>query len=465
MSRSAPKNIVFILTDQLRADIAYHEKYPFVRTPNLDKLRADGVTFRRAFCQSPVCGPSRASIMTGRYPLQNGVTNNRCILPGDERTIGHHLSDNGYEVVAFGKTHGQNRGFRVAAEPPLVPSLGTSTWGPYKKPPADPRTSDRPVEPLVGVFPGSLDEHYDFVVAREAVEFLRGRDGDRPFFLFVGIHGPHPPFLPPKEFAELYDPADIELPSFDPSDNSRPAFQTDYTKSWRSLTLDEQRRMIAAYLAQVSHVDAAAGHIIDAVETFGLGSETTIVFSSDHGDQLGEHGITGKFHNFYDASARCPLVIKTPSGAAGTASRADEDSNALIEMVDLYPTFCDLLDMPTPGPVSGRSFASLLDDPSGKHRDCVTAFLEEKAAHNTGADPHRRYLRGMMLRTDEWKLNVYADDTPELYKVADDPAEERNLAQAREHTSVRLELTERMVQESLRSSRDPALWQMNQFFG
>ncbi len=481
------KNIVFILTDQLRADVAYHERYAFVQTPNLDRLRGTGVTFNRAFCQSPICGPSRAAITTGRYPLQTGVTNNRCILPAEERTIGHQLHDAGRDVVAFGKTHGQNRGFCVAAEPPLVPSLGTSTWGPYKKPPADPRTSNRSIEPLIGVFPGSLEEHYDFVVARQAVEFLRGHDRDRPFFLFVGIHGPHPPFLPPKEFADLYKPGDIDVPPFDSTDMTRPAFQRAYTQSWCSLTENEQRRMIAAYLAQVSHVDAAAGRIIDAVDSLGLGEDTAIVFSSDHGDQLGDHGITGKFHNFYDASARCPLVIRTPHASARSTSGrgeapvadaapgrrdgaapgppADRSVDALVEMVDLYPTFCDLLGLPTPGVVSGQSFVSLLDDPTVAHRDCVTAFLEEKEAHNIGADPDRPYLRGMMLRTDRWKLNVYADDTPELYDLRNDPAEDNNLAVGPSHSAHRLELSERMVQKSLETSRNPALWQMNQFFG
>ena len=454
------KNVVMILADQMRADITYHEKYRFVTTPNIDRLRSEGTTFTSAFCQSPVCGPARASLTTGRYPQQHGVTNNRCLLLPEERTIGHHLCDHGYRVAAFGKTHGQNPGFVVNAEPPLVPSLGTSTWGPFKKPPADPKQTDRRFEPLLGVYQRDLDEHFDFVVARQAADFLHAQRGDRPFFLFVGLHGPHPPFLPPREFADLYTTDQVELPQLEPATEERPQIQTSYRRAWQEMTDDERRRMTVAYLAQVSHVDAAAGRIIDAVEAAGLADETLVIFSSDHGEQLGEHGIIGKFNNFYDASARVPLIVRAPGLGAGGAV-----CSGLMEHVDLYPTVCEALDVSVPARVSGKSFVHAIRDPESAHRDVVTAFLESKPVHETGADEHTAFTRGMMIRSHQWKLNIYSNDRGELYSLASDPQEMRNLLGQSEVAGVQSDLTERLAQRSLELVRQPTLWQLNQFAG
>lgn len=454
------KNVLFILSDQMRADVAYHEKYPFVQTPNLDQLRAEGVTFRAAFCQSPVCGPSRASLMTGRYPQQHGVTNNRCLLLPEERTIGHHLRDHGFRVAAYGKTHGQNPGFHVAAEPALVPGLGTSTWGPYKKPPVDTKTSTREIEPLIGVYDRPFDEHFDFAVARQASEFIRSQTHDEPFFLFVGLHGPHPPFLPPREFADLYTVDQIDLPPADPPSERRPALQLAHRRGWQSLTEDEQRRLSAAYLAQVSHVDAAAGRVLEAVDENGLSDETLVVFLSDHGEQLGEHGIIGKFNNFYDASARCPLVLRSP-GLGNPGS----DSSSLVELVDLYPTVCDLLGIPVPARIYGRSLAGLLEEPAEQHREVVSSFLESKAVHEVGADECTPFTRGMMIRSHTWKLNLYSDNSGELYHIASDHDELRNRFDDADVREVQLELTGMLARRSLELVRDPTLWQLNQFAG
>ena len=460
-SSGQPRNIVFILADQLRADVAYHEKYPFVRTANIDRLRRESTTFTQAFCQSPVCGPSRAAITTGRYPQQTGVLNNRCILPPEERTIGHHLGDIGFDCVAFGKTHGQNPGFLVADEPPLVPSLGTSTWGPFRKPPADSRLSDREFEPLVGVFDHPREEHYDFRVAGETARYLETRDTGRPFMLFVGLHGPHPPFLPPREFASLYTSNQIEVPRLSQHDEGKPAFQKRSRRAWMSLSHDEQREMIAAYLAQVSHVDAAAGVILDALDAAGLAEHTVVVFTSDHGDQLGDHGLIGKFHNFYEASIRCPLIVRTPNNpSAGTTC------HDLVELVDLYPTLCSLAGVTVPNGLAGRRLR-LDPDPSDSDdlRSHVTSFMQEKPAHDIGADPSREYLRGMMIRTDRHKLALYTDDTGELYDLADDPAEDRNRYDDPSLREIRMSLIERLGRESIRLHRAPSLWQTNRFAG
>lgn len=455
-----PKNVVLILADQMRADITYHEKYGFVQTPHLDRLAEGGTRFTSAFCQSPVCGPSRAAMLTGRYPQQNGVTNNRCLLEAGERTIGHHLRDHGFHAAAFGKTHGQNPGFTFAAEPPLVPSLGTSTWGPVKKPPADKKESNRRIEPLVGVFEGTTEEHFDFVVARQAADYVSARTDDERFFLFVGLHGPHPPFLPPREFADLYRPEQIDLPSVDGESGSRPAFQTAYRKSWQSLSADEQRAMTVAYLAQISHVDAATGLILDAIDAAGRAQDTVVVFSADHGEQLGEHGLIGKFNNFYDASARCPLIMRAPgTGTPGTTTAG------IVEHADVYPTICELLGIPIPNRVSGRSFTSLLVDPETDHREFATCFLESKPVHEIAAEETVPFVRGMMIRTGEWKLNLYNNDSAELYHVRTDSNELHNRIDDDSAQATRLALTELLASRSLDLVRNPTLWQLNQFAG
>ena len=457
------KNIVFVVADQLRADIAYHETYPFVRTPQLDRLRREGITLRNAFCQYPICAPSRASFLTGRYPQQIGVLENRSLLPPEERTLGHHLRDNGFEAVAFGKTHGQNPGFRRFPEPPLLESLGATDWGWYTGQSMLAGDSDRALErrPLIGVFSGAEDEHYDFRVANQIDTFLANRDHDRPLAMFVGFHTPHPPLIVPKAFSDLYPPETLELFEVDEEPSTKPPMQQRVAEPWLKTPESVRKEMVAAYLAQVTLVDTCLGRVMASLEERDLLENTLIVFISDHGEQLGEHNMIGKFHSFYEGSLRVPTVLRLPdSRHAGT------EPDGLVELVDLLPTIYDLLGVAAPYGLAGKSLRPTLEDPGHRHRNFVYSTLLDRTASGVGDGTLvEDAVRGQMVRNHQYKLAVYTDGWGELYDLKSDPREHVNRYQDPVLRDVKLELLEMLVRHWGRYTRTPPLWGYNYFPG
>ena len=456
-------NVVIIVADQFRADIAYHERYPFVQTPTLDRLQSEGVTFERAFCQYPVCGPSRAALLTGRYPQQNRVLNNRCLLPESERTIGHHFSDLGYEVVAVGKTHGQNTGFRRYPEPtPFTKTLGSNLWGFYYGQDMlgaaghDQQAGD----PLVGVYPGEKSDHYDQRINQQAKAFLSERSGDRPFLLWVGYHAPHPPLFPPRHTAAMYSPEQIELMTAPPT-AAKPEMQARINKLWRETPRDVRKQMVAAYLGLITFVDECLGDLVQILAEQGVLDDTLLVVTSDHGEQLGDHDMIGKFNGFYEGSLRVPLLLRLPDGKH-KGLKLDQ----LVELVDVFPTLCALTGAPVPPTVSGRSFAPLLEDPQRKHRAFVNCTLVEKDWHGADAvSSDKPFVRGQMVRTQRWKLAVYAGDRGELYDLEADPKELRNRYDDDACADVRAQLYQQMVEHLLTNTAAPANWGLNLFPG
>lgn len=429
------KNLIIILADELRTDVALHYgRYPFVKTPHLDHLRAEGVTLHNSFCQYPVCGPSRASIMTGTYPQQNGVMDNISLLPDTARTIGHHLGDLGYIVEAFGKTHGMNPGFRALPEPDALQSLGTTNMG-YKAP------SDE----ITGVFEGSKDDHYDAIVARQASEALtRHSERNERFTMFVGLHAPHPPLYPPREYAGMYDADVTTLPeTSDDPEPAKPAMQRKLAEErWLYHPTEVRRQMIVSYMDQVSFVDECLGRIMHTLEATGLLDDTLVVFTSDHGDMLGEHNLIGKFNNFYESAIRAPVVMRLPG-----ADHAKRELHSLVEMVDLYPTICELISVPAPSTLAGRSFVPSIHDETQAHRSYVTCTMHG----------------GQMVRTEDWKLAYYADDRPELYYLPDDPDEKRNRFEDPACASIRQELMGYLAAQLIRYHRPPTHAGLNQY--
>ena len=388
-------NLVLIMSDEARKDVLFHEKYPFVRTPNIDALRAEAVTFRNCFANYPVCVPSRASVITGRYPHQLGVLHNTHRLPAGERDLGHHLTGHGFDCVAFGKTHGTNRGFRSVTYD-KVAAMGFDNHG-YLEDPGR----------ITGVFEGPAEEYCDLVACRQFDDYLRGRAGGAPFAAFVGIYAPHPPLYPPREYAGLYSPDRIALPPRPsaPDSAARPSIQSVPRRRWNAYPDATRRQVIATYLALITLLDDCVGRILATLRATETLDDTLVVLMSDHGDQLGEHGMAGKMGNLYEASIRVPLVIRLPG-----AAHAGADRGQLAEMVDLFPTICDVLGVPHPEGLqrlSGRSLGPVVADPDVEHRRIVHAML----------------LEGQMARTESLKLNFYADERGELYDLATDPDE------------------------------------------
>ncbi len=457
-------NIIIIMVDQMRADVAYHEKYDFVQLPNLDEFRQESVTFDAAFCNYPVCAPSRASVYTGRYPQQTGVLNNRCMLPSDERTMGHHFRDLGYDVVAFGKTHGQNPGFLQVPEPPIEPSLGSRFWGWYASQSmteAVKSKSDQP-EPIMAPFEKSIEEHYDYRVTAQVEAYLSARESDQPFLLHIGIHTPHPPLIPPENVAGMYADELIDLEDVTPElADTKPAMQRATGKEFRQTPIHLREQMIRTYLELNTHVDHVLGRLMSTFRSTGVLDNSIIVFVSDHGEQLGEYEMLGKFNNFYDSSMRVPLIVRVPD-----SQNVGMTSSALVELVDLYPTLCEMADVPKPPLLAGYSFVANFDDPEQEHRKFVFGSLVEKSAHSARvAGSEQVFDSGAMIRNERYKLAMYASDYGELYDLIDDPTEKVNLYNQPAYQQIKLDLFEELLSHILSYQRVPSLWGYNQYPG
>ncbi len=431
------KNLLIIMADEMRHDITLHENYPFVQLPNLDRLRSAGITAANFFSQYPICCPSRASFISGKYPHQIGLWNNRCEFPAHERDLGHHLKDHGYDPVAFGKTHNMNPGFRSiqydidTAMEPVGHGYGT---------PPDVTT--------LGTYTRSEDEYCDFLACSQFAEYVTSRADDAaPFAAFVGIYAPHPPQCPPKRFKEMYADVEISIPAVpENEEETKPAIQGITRARWQGFPDATKLEIIHTYLGMCTLVDECIGRLLDTLKDAGLLDDTIVVFTSDHGEQLGEHNMVGKFHNNYEGSLRSPFVLRLPQDKHGGTVMPQ-----LIEMLDVYPTVCELLNVPLPEgvhAVSGHSFSPAFTDSSYEHRNCVHSMIED--AH--------------MVRTDKWKLVSHANDRGELYNLKQDPGEADNLYEKEAYRQIRTELELRLLKHLLQN-KPTVIEGKNGYFG
>lgn len=446
------KNLLIIMTDELRADITYHEYYPFVKTPNIDRLRSEGVTVHECFTQYPVCCPSRASILIGEYPHQFGLWNNKCQIPPEEETIGHHLTKHGYDVVAFGKTHNMNPGFRsydykgdiaVTNQSKENDAEWHSHFGSRN------HGAEASSDTVTGIYQGKEENFCDFKAVDQFNEYLTQQQyGEKPFTVFLGLYSPHPPFYPPVRYANMYPPDSIKLPDIiEDEPETKPAIQDIPRERWTRHSEVVQKKIVSTYLGMITLIDDCVGRILQSLEEHNLLEETLIVFTPDHGEQLGEHQLLGKMKNLYDGSLKSPLIFRFPHAAYKAA-----ELHQFVEMVDLYPTLCDVLDVPYPEghyAIEGKSVKSLFENPDLEHRHYIHSMIEE----------------AQMVRTKEWKLSLYADDRSELYDLRHDPREKNNLYNKPEYADIQHELLTEITKHMI--ARKPAYFHEgpNRFFG
>ena len=433
------ENLVIVMADEARKDIATHEYYSFVRMPNVDRLRQEGITVHNCFSQYPICCPSRASFNNGKYPHQFGMWNNRSRFPEEEQTLGHHLASLGYDAVAFGKTHAMNPGFR-SHRYDIRATMGYDNHG-----------SAVDSEHAVGTFEGDVETYCDFVAVNQFDEYVRNeRAAGKPFVAFVGIYAPHPPWYPPPEYAEMYDPTSIELPEVvEGEPATKPRIQAIPRERWTCHPVEVQKKIIACYLGMMTLFDHCVGRVLGTLEETGLLEETVVVVTSDHGDQLGEHDMIGKFHNLYEGSLRVPLFLRLPG-----RQHAGVETDQLIEMIDVYPTLCELLHIPEPAEPhepAGVSFARAFADPDYQHRKYVHSMIED----------------AQMVRTDEWKLVFHANDRCELYNLQTDPREVRNLYGSQDEVckTIKVKLKDEMLRHLISCKRNKFNKGRNVYFG
>lgn len=421
MSAASRPNFLLIMSDQHNRRFMGCAGDPIVHTPTLDRLAARGVRFENTYCQFPLCGPSRMSFMTARQPHEINCITNLCWLSSDIPTFAHAFGAAGYETILAGRMHfvgsDQRHGFdqRIIADVPgsafinpvtgwhLKDVLGTLVDTPGMGP-----------APLIKSGPGRTGYHaYDEAVADRAVDWLRsGGAGSRsPFMLVVGFASPHSPFVaPPNDFYRYNDKIRIEDLPDSHLDAIHPIHHQ-YRKGWgieKDVDKESQRRTRVSYYGLCTFLDRQVGRVLQALEESGQAENTIVVYTSDHGEQLGEHGLWWK-STFYDDSAGVPLIIAGPGiGAVGSTIHQN------VGLIDLPPTLLDLVGAnPIPG-ASGRSFRCLIEN---HPRD----WPDEIFAENFGGIGEKTAQR--MIRHGPWKLNYYHGMRPQLFNIEEDPRE------------------------------------------
>jgi arylsulfatase A-like enzyme len=456
----APKpNILFIVVDDLRPELGCYGRN-YIRSPNIDRIAARGMVFNRAYCQQAVCSPSRSSLMTGVRPDTTKVwdlnTHFRAALP-DVVTLGQHFKQHGYFVQGMGKIY--HGGFD---DPP--------TWSvPWQTPKAakyalpenhaldqrqyegepDGDVKSKPRKNTRGpAFEGADvpdDTFQDGQVAELAVSTLRDLSKKRePFFLAVGFIRPHLPFVSPKKYWDLYDPAPIQLAP----NKFRPKQAPDYAvlpggelRNYHgipegSIPDDLARRLKHGYYAAISYTDAQIGRVLDELDRLGLREKTIVILWGDHGWKLGEHDAWCK-HSNVENDVNAPLILSVP-GMKNPGAHTD----ALVEFVDVYPTLSELAGLPLPKHLEGTSFIPLLEEPQRQWKSA--AFSQYPRSQQGG-------LMGYSMRTDRYRFTVWVDrrdhlkvDAFELYDHRTDPQENENVAGRPENAALVSELTAKL---------------------
>lgn len=423
------KNVLFIVSDDLTSRLACYGD-PIVRSPNIDRLAANGVRFERAYCQYPLCNPSRASFMTGRRPVTTDVTENRThfreALP-DVVTLPQLFQKNGYFVARSGKI------FHYG-----VPGqIGTSGFDdpPSWQEVANPKGRDKLLESQITNFTpqfnlgialayledeGEDSEQTDGMVATEAIRMME-ENVDQPFFIAAGFFRPHVPSVATRPYFERYDFDDIQLPPVPPENRPAvPAAATDYFAPHYGLESDKLRTFTRAYLATISFMDAQVGRLLDALDRLDIADKTIVVFLSDHGWLLGEHGGQWQKRSLFEESARVPLVIYDPdANGNGTACLRT------VELIDLFPTLAELCDLPLPDGLEGASLAPLLNDPTHAWSKPAITEVVRRKDRSIKDGINGRSVRTERYRYTEWD---FGEKGIELYDHQSDPNEWYNLA-------------------------------------
>ncbi len=438
-------NILFILSDQHNPKIAGFAGNGIVRTPSLDRLTAEGVTFDNAYCQSPLCVPSRMSMLTGQYCRTTGIYDNQDILPSNSRTFPRHFSENGYATCLVGKAHFNGEQFQGYQQRPYGDLFGQAHQPDPRRLPENYAhgLGDIPEQAGPSRIPLALTQTE--ITTAEAAKFLQthvARSAHHPFLLSVHYDKPHFPINPPEPYYRYYEQR-VDLSDHwhgehgkDHLDSLVPFVRENFvSEGYYNSSKESHRRALAAYYGCVEWIDNNIGRLLDVVDYLGLASNTIVVYASDHGEMASEHGAWQKMV-FYEESARVPLIIRDPSRA-----KAGARCDAPVGLIDLYPTLCDAAGISTPDSCEGISLVSHLNGAdSGEktsERDHVfsESVLIKKPEH-----------AGCMVRQGAFKYALYLDGCEELYDLENDPGERTNLAGSREHEDVRQSLKTLVVE-------------------
>lgn len=465
-----PPNILWYCSDQQRFDTIGALGNPHVHTPNLDALVRRGTAFTHTYCQSPICTPSRASFLTGMYPSRIHVNyNHNDYFPAEAKRylVSHALSEVGYDCGLVGKLHisshagrrekRTNDGYRYFRwSGPGAPDFPTG-WDDYadtlrasghdatnilrKKA----HESHRLAEPTETADNVPEELHQTTWCTSEAINFVQQHQGtDTPWLLSVNPFDPHPDFDPPWEYYRRFNPVSLPGPHFRNSDLEHQEtlsgiyFQN---KAQNPKTFPAQK-IQAAYYAMIELIDTQFGRLLSAIEQSGQAENTVIIFMSDHGEALGDHGLIQKGCRFFDGLTRVPLIWSWPDHF-----RQQQKNNQLVELTDIAPTLLELAGIDIPPEVQGRSLLPLLtaektsDNP---HRDYIRCeFMNALWQDPYTPHPTRPHPPGhaTMYRDKRWKLVMYhSHNLGELYDLENDPCEFNSLWHDQKHAGIKADL-------------------------
>ena len=444
MPQTDRPNILFIMDDQHRFDYMGCAGADFVRTPNIDRLAKQGVHFTQCSTNCPVCAPSRLALAAGMQPSRLGCVGNNCFLPRSQPTYYQQLRDYNYYVGCVGKLDlakpdGYNGrdgdrpatymwGFThpVECEGKMHAGHSKTPQGPYnhfleEKGLLDAFVDDYTRRSKEGYHASCHDSvlpteaFEDVYIGQRSVEWIENIHGDFPWHLFVSFVGPHDPFDPPTEYGEKYRGA--EMPPATPANlPGKPSYIKDRVKDVTPEKIAETRRQ---YCAAIEAIDDQIGEMLAAVERRGMTDNTYVIFSSDHGEMLGDHGLYTKSVP-YEASVHVPLIVAGPGIEGGRVS------DALVELIDMNPTICDLAGVPPLSDIDARSIGAVLRGEAEEHRTETVSGISNFRC----------------IRTREYKLVENYNDVTELYDLIADPTEEHNIAE--QEPEVRRELSRRL---------------------
>ena len=449
ISHSSEKiNVLLIIADDLNCDLGAYGN-SVVKTPNIDRLAERGVLFENAHNQYPLCGPSRASFMTGMYTNQTKITRNNMNLRNsvpDVITMGQRFRQQGYQSVRIGKMfHYDN--------PSAIGTSGNDdiySWDQTVNPYGRDKIEEHKINTLTPrryggtlswlAADGEDEEQTDGIGASEAIKKLDDfAKGDTPFFLAVGFFRPHTPFVAPKKYFDLYDREKIEIP--ESSSQYLATLPEPAAKSIRAkknqLNLEKERaqEIKEAYYATISFVDAQVGRLLDQLEASGLGENTVVVFTSDHGYHMGEHGHWQK-QTLFENATRIPLIISAPN-----SENKGVISISPVELIDLYPTLMDLTDINTPKHVVGKSLEPLMKN--------VNASIRGSAL--------TKWRNGYSIKTKRYRITKWGSNGElgyELYDHEKDKNELINLASNQDYNevidSLKLVIEQRIAEASIK---------------
>jgi len=441
------RNILFIMSDQQRADALSCAGNPVVKTPHIDSIAESGVRFTNGYVQCPQCMPSRASLLNGRYPSVHRVRYNRtAYLEYEEpNTIGNVLKRQGYKTGCFGKMHIQsNTSFNLGFGDSPEDNFETGDYGKFinEKIGKNPINEGMKQPHWTGKMECAAELSHESVCTDKTIEFME-KNQYEPFLIWLSYYGPHPPYTAPDPYYEMYPRDEMPLPPKPPE-----GIEDDFGKVHASLvkskknsdmTDDDWRYLYSQYYGLCAHIDDCVARALEKLDELGLAESTMVVYTADHGDIFGEHGgMFSKGRFMFDATTKVPFIVRIPG-----VTKPGTVCEALVQSIDLVPTMMEWAGAEIPPGVQGKSLMPLLRGEKEQIHDAV--FCEG------GPGSHDRMN---MMRTKKYKYVYYTNKGEELFDMENDPGEFANLALRAEHKDLLADMRLKMLDGKIKNE-DP----------